>query len=145
LLPFDQAGHENPRDPYTSGHEWRGLRVEGSLHDVVKFAVPEEILCKPGKFTALVSQIIQKHAEQGCQVLQDIDFPWPIAKVAYQHHERMDGSGYPRGLKGDATVLEARILAVSHVVEAMSSHRPYRPSAGIENAVAEIEHGRETA
>lgn len=149
------------RDPYTSGHErrvgevaaaigaemgldadaQRGLQVAGSLHDVGKITVPAEILSKPGKLTALEYQIIKAHAEQGYQVLKDVDFSWPVAEAVYQHHERMDGSGYPRGLKGKAIVLEARILAVADVIEAMSSHRPYRPGLGVDQALAEIEHG----
>jgi len=152
------------RDPYTAGHErrvgevaaaiaaemgldadmQRGLRVAGKLHDVGKITVPAEILSKPGKLSALQYAIIQGHAAQGYEVLSGIDFPWPVAEVAYQHHERIDGSGYPRGLKGAEIVLEARILAVADVVEAMSSDRPYRPGAGIERAVAEIELGRGT-
>ncbi len=150
------------RDPYTSGHErrvgevgaaiaaemgldanvQRGLRVAGSLHDVGKITVPAEILSKPGKLSALEYEMIKAHAEQGYEILKDIDFPWPVAEVARQHHERMDGSGYPRGLKGDQIAMEARILAVADAVEAMSSHRPYRPGAGIEKALAEIEQGR---
>ena len=152
------------RDPYTSGHErrvgevsaaiagemgldanvQRGLRVAGNLHDVGKITVPAEILSKPGKLSALEFGIIKEHAAQGYEILKDIDFPWPAAEVARQHHERVDGSGYPRGLKGEEIVLEARILAVADVVEAMSSHRPYRPGAGIDKAVAEVERGRGT-
>jgi putative nucleotidyltransferase with HDIG domain len=153
------------RDPYTAGHErrvgevaaaiaaemgldaetQRGLRVAGNLHDVGKITVPAEILSKPGKLSTLEFEIIKTHAAQGYEILKDIDFPWPVAEVAYQHHERIDGSGYPRGLKGEEIVLEARILAVADVMEAMSSHRPYRSGAGIDKAVAEIERGRGTA
>ncbi len=152
------------RDPYTSGHErrvgevaaaiaaemgldadtQRGLRVAGNLHDVGKITVPAEILSKPGKLSALEFEMIKGHAELGYQVLKDIDFPWPVAEVAYQHHERIDGSGYPRGLKGDAILIDARIMAVADVVEAMSSHRPYREGMGIDKAVADIERGRGT-
>jgi HD-GYP domain-containing protein (c-di-GMP phosphodiesterase class II) len=124
--------------------EHRLAGVAGKLHDVGKITVPAEILSKPGKLSALQYAIIQGHAAQGYEVLSGIDFPWPVAEVAYQHHERIDGSGYPRGLKGADIVLEARILAVADVVEAMSSDRPYRPGAGIERAVAEIELGRGT-
>ena len=153
------------RDPYTSGHErrvgevsvaiaaemgldaniQRGLRVAGNLHDVGKITVPAEILSKPGKLSALEFEMIKEHAAQGYEILKDIDFPWPVAEVARQHHERVDGGGYPRGLKGEEIVMEARVLAVADVVEAMSSHRPYRAGAGIERAVDEIESGRGTA
>lgn len=152
------------RDPYTSGHERRvgelaaaisaemgldhnaqiGMRVAGNLHDVGKIAVPVEILSKPGKLTELEYDLIKTHAEQGYQVLKDVEFPWPVAEVARQHHERMDGSGYPRGLKGGEILLEARILAVADVVEAMSSHRPYRPGIGMSAALNEIESGSGT-
>jgi PAS domain S-box-containing protein/putative nucleotidyltransferase with HDIG domain len=150
------------RDPYTAGHERRvaklavaigaelgldadrqeGLQVAGLLHDVGKIGIPAEILSKPARLSRVEFLLIQGHAEQGYEVLKDIDFPWPVAEVARQHHERMDGSGYPRGLAGDAILLEARILAVADVVEAMSSHRPYRPALGIEAALAEISRGR---
>ncbi len=153
------------RDPYTAGHERRvaeiavaigaelgfdarrqeGLRVAGHLHDVGKITIPSEILSKPGKISAVEFQLIQGHAQAGYDVLKSVEFPWPVAEVALQHHERMDGSGYPQGLKGEAILLEARIMAVADVVEAMSSHRPYRPGLGIEAALAEIKRGRETA
>lgn len=153
------------RDPYTQGHErrvgeiaadlaaemgldaevQRGLRVAGAVHDVGKITVPAEILGKPGRLSAAEFEIIRTHAEQGYEVLKGIDFPWPVAEVARQHHERLDGSGYPRRLKGEEILLEARILAVADVVEAMASHRPYRPGLGIEAALAEIERGRGTA
>jgi PAS domain S-box-containing protein/putative nucleotidyltransferase with HDIG domain len=152
------------RDPYTAGHERRvgeisaaiaaeigldanvqsGLRVAGSLHDVGKMILPAEILSKPSKLWAIEYEMIKMHAEQGYEVLKDIDFPWPVAEVARQHHERTNGSGYPRGLKGDEILLEARILAVADVVEAMSSHRPYRPGLGVEAAMLEIEQGAGT-
>jgi PAS domain S-box-containing protein len=153
------------RDPYTAGHERRvaeiavaigrefgfddrrleGLRVAGYLHDVGKMTIPSEILSKPGRLSAIEFQLIQGHAKASYDVLKDVEFPWPVAQVVLQHHERMDGSGYPQGLKGEAIMLEARIMAVSDVVEAMSSHRPYRPGLGIEKALAEIERGRGTA
>lgn len=153
------------RDPYTAGHERRvagiavaigaelgfdarrqeGLRVAGYLHDVGKITVPLEILGKPGKLTAIEYQLVQGHAQASYDVLKDVEFPWPVADVALQHHERIDGSGYPQGLKGDAILLEARIMAVADVVEAISSHRPYRPGLGIDKALAEIECGRGTA
>ena len=153
------------RDPYTAGHErrvgelsariaaemglgenfQRGLRVAGGVHDVGKITVPAEILNKPGKLSAIEFEIIKSHAEQGYEVLKNVDFPWPVAEVARQHHERIDGSGYPRGLKGEEIILEARIMAVADVVEAMSTHRPYRPALGVDAALAEIERGRGTA
>ena len=149
------------RDPYTAGHERRvaaiaaaigahlgfdenrqeGLRVAGHLHDVGKVIAPSEILSKPGKLGALEYQMIQGHAQAGFDVLKNVKFPWPVAEVALQHHERMDGGGYPQGLKGEAILLEARIMAVADVVEAMSSHRPYRSGLGIDEALAEVEGG----
>ena len=154
----------NLRDPYTSGHEWRvgeiaaaiaaemgldeptqrGLRVAGGVHDVGMVNVPAEILFKPGKLSELEYQVIQDHAEQGYDILHDIDFPWPVAEAARQHHERLDGSGYPQGLKKDQILLEARILAVADVVESMASHRPYRMALGIDQALEEIERGSGT-
>jgi PAS domain S-box-containing protein len=147
------------RDPYTAGHQQRvgeiaaemgldadtqrGLRVAGAMHDVGKISVPTEILGKPGRISAIEMAIIKTHAQEGYEVLKGIDFPWPVAEVARQHHERIDG--YPRGLKGDEIVLEARVLTVADVVEAMASDRPYRPGLGIDKALAEIERGRGTA
>jgi HD-GYP domain-containing protein (c-di-GMP phosphodiesterase class II) len=122
-----------------------GLHVAGNLHDIGKITIPAEILSKPGKLTKIEYQLIQGHPQSSYDVLKDVEFPWPVAQVALQHHERMDGSGYPQGLKGEAIVLEARIMAVADVVEAMSSHRPYRPGLGIDKALAEIERGRGTA
>ena len=153
------------RDPYTSGHARRvaeiasaigtelgqpahfidGLRVAGTLHDIGKIQVPSELLSKPGRLTANEFALIKEHAQAGYEVLKMVDFPWPVALVAQQHHERMDGSGYPKGLKGDAITLEARIMAVADVVEAMASHRPYRAGLGIDKALAEIVRGRGTA
>jgi HD-GYP domain-containing protein (c-di-GMP phosphodiesterase class II) len=154
------------RDPYTAGHERRvaeiavaigaelgfdarrleGLRVAGHLHDIGKITVPTEILAKPGKLSPIEYQLIKGHAQASYDVLKDVKFPsWPVAQIALQHHERMDGTGYPQGLKGEAILLEARIMAVADVVEAMSSHRPYRPGLGIDKALAEIERGRGTA
>lgn len=149
------------RDPYTAGHERRvgeiaaaigaelglderrieGLRVAGYLHDVGKITIPAEILSKPGKLSAIEHHLIQVHPQAGYDVLKGVEFPWPVAEVALQHHERMDGKGYPQGLKGDVICLEARIIAVSDVVEAMASHRPYRPGLGLDQALAEIESG----
>jgi putative nucleotidyltransferase with HDIG domain len=122
-----------------------GLRVAGYLHDIGKMTVPAEILSKPGKLTPIELQLIQQHSQASFEVLKNVEFPWPVAEFALQHHERMDGSGYPRGLKGEDIVLEARILAVADTVEAMSSHRPYRPGLGIDQALAEIERGRGAA
>jgi PAS domain S-box-containing protein len=153
------------RDPYTAGHERRvgkiavaigaelgfddrrieGLRVAGYLHDIGKITIPAEILSKPGKLSQVEFQLVQGHAQASYDVLKDVEFPWPVAEVALQHHERMDGSGYPQGLKGEAILLEARIMAVADVIEAMSSHRPYRVGLGMEAALAEIERGRGSA
>ncbi|MDD5177005.1 MAG: PAS domain S-box protein [Sterolibacterium sp.] len=153
------------RDPYTAGHERRvadiavaigaelgfdtrrqeGLHIAGHLHDIGKINIPAEILAKPGKLSAIEFQLIQEHAQASYDVLRSVDFPWPVAQVALQHHERMDGSGYPQGLKGEAILLEARIMAVADVFEAMSSHRPYRAALGIEKALDEIERGRGTS
>ena len=152
------------RDPYTAGHERRvaeiaavigaelgldadrqeGLRVAGHLHDIGKMTVPAEILSKPGKLRPAEYSLIQDHAQASYDVLKGVEFPWPVAQVALQHHERMDGSGYPNGLKGNAILFDSRIMAVADVVEAMSSHRPYRPGLGIEMALAEIERGAGT-
>jgi putative nucleotidyltransferase with HDIG domain len=146
------------RDPYTAGHqkrvaelaraiakemglsEWQtmGIHVAGLLHDVGKLAVPSEILSKPGKITETEFSIIKNHCRVGYEILQRIDFPWPVTKAVLQHHERLDGSGYPEGLAGEDIVLEARILGVADVVEAMSSHRPYRPAIGLDSALQEI-------
>lgn len=146
------------RDPYTAGHQRRvadlataiathlglpaeqvhGIHLAGVVHDLGKINIPAEILSKPGKITDLEFSIIKIHPQAGYDILKDIVFPWPIAQMVLQHHERLDGSGYPQGLKGEAILLEARILAVADVVEAMSSHRPYRPGLGIEVALAEI-------
>jgi len=150
------------RDPYTAGHQARvadlaaaiakqmGLSEEqthvihlaGTVHDLGKINVPAEILSKPGKLTDLEFGLIKVHPQAGYDILKGIDFPWPIAQMVLQHHERMDGSGYPQGLKGDATLLEARILSVADVVEAISAHRPYRPGLGIEVALEEITKNR---
>ena len=150
------------RDPYTRCHERRvadiavaigseigfdahrtkGLRVAGQLHDIGKITIPTEILAKPTTLSPAEYELIKSHAKASFDVLKIVDFPWPVAQVALQHHERLDGSGYPQGLRGEEILLEARIIAVADVVEAMSSHRPYRPGLGIEEALAEIEHGR---
>lgn len=146
------------RDPYTFGHQQRvaalaqriaaeldlpleeqnGLRVAGLLHDVGKISVPSEILAKPGKLSDTEMRLVWGHVDAGYQILQGIEFPWPIADLVCQHHERMDGSGYPHQLSGDEICLGARILAVSDMVEAMSMHRPYRPALGVDAALAQI-------
>jgi PAS domain S-box-containing protein len=146
------------RDPYTAGHQRRvgrlsvaiaremglpeprieGIRMAGEIHDIGKIYVPAEILSKPGKLTEIEFTLIKAHPQVGYDILKNVEFPWPIADIVLQHHERLDGSGYPAGLKGDAILLEARIITVADVVEAMSSHRPYRPSHGIDKALEEI-------
>jgi HD-GYP domain-containing protein (c-di-GMP phosphodiesterase class II) len=146
------------RDPYTAGHQRRvsdlaraistemelseeqidGIRLAGTIHDIGKICVPADILSKPGRLTEHEFGIIKDHPQVGYDILKEIEFPWPIAQIVYQHHERMDGSGYPRGLAGEKILLEARIIALADVVEAMSSHRPYRPSLGIGKALEEI-------
>jgi putative two-component system response regulator len=146
------------RDPYTAGHQRRvahlavaiakemqlperqieGIRLAGVVHDVGKIQVPAEILSKPGKLNALEFGLIKDHSLSGYEILKNIDFPWPIAQIVLQHHERLDGSGYPRGLKGDEILIEAKIMAVADVVESMMSHRPYRPSLGIDAALEEV-------
>jgi len=153
------------RDPYTAGHQRRvadlacaigekmgldenrieGIRMGATIHDIGKIQVPAELLTKPTRLTEIEYQLIQAHCEVGYEILDDINFPWPVAEIAYQHHERIDGSGYPQGLKGEEINLEARIVAVADVVEAMSSHRPYRPGLGIEAALAEISKQRGAA
>jgi PAS domain S-box-containing protein len=147
------------RDPYTSGHQIRsadlaraiatemglspekikGIRMAGSIHDLGKISIPAEILSKPTKLSDIEFALIKEHARKGYEMLKDVESPWPLAEIVYQHHERMDGSGYPRNLKGEEICMEARILAVADVVEAMASHRPYRPGLGIEAALKEIE------
>ncbi len=146
------------RDPYTAGHQVRVaklatkiakemgvqkeqldcINVAGQIHDVGKISVPAEILSKPGQLTEAEFAIIKAHPKVGYDIIADIEFPWPIANVILQHHEKMDGTGYPQGLKGENILLEARILCVADVLEAMSSHRPYRPGLGLEKALNEI-------
>ncbi|HEY0844896.1 MAG TPA: MASE3 domain-containing protein [Noviherbaspirillum sp.] len=152
------------RDPYTSGHQQRvaelgaaigremgldesrvyGIYLSGIVHDLGKINVPAEILCKPGRLQEVEFELIKGHAKAGHDILMPVDFPWPIADIVLQHHERVDGSGYPNGLTGDAILLEARIIAVADVVEAISSHRPYRPAFGIEAGLKEIRTHRGT-
>ena len=146
------------RDPYTAGHQRRvtilacamaeemglteeqfdGIRMAGLVHDIGKFSVPVEILNKPGRISETEFSIIKHHSQAGYNVLKEIEFPWPVAQIVLQHHERLDGSGYPQGLKNGGIMLEAKILAVADVVEAMASHRPYRPSLGTDAALEEI-------
>lgn len=150
------------RDAYTHGHERRvgeiaaaiatemglaamtieGVKVAGYLHDVGKLAIPAEILSKPGRLSMLEFDLVRQHAQQGYQILKDLPFDWPVAQATLQHHERLDGSGYPQGLKDDQIIIEARILAIADTIEAMASHRPYRPGLGLDIALAEIERGR---
>jgi PAS domain S-box-containing protein len=150
------------RDPYTAGHQIRtadlaraiatemglpkdkidGIRMAGSIHDIGKISIPAEILSKPTKLTDIEFSLIKEHSYSGYEMLKDVESPWPLAQIVYQHHERMDGSGYPRNLKGDEILIEARIMAVADVVEAMASHRPYRPALGIEAALEEIEKNK---
>jgi len=152
------------RDPYTAGHQTRvadlaaaiatemglaseqveGIKMAGVIHDLGKVQVPAEILSKPGKISELEYKIIQTHSQVGFDLLKNIEFPWPIAQMVLQHHEMIDGSGYPQGLKGEEILLEARILAVADMVEAMSSHRPYRPALGIEKALNQIKQDKGT-
>jgi PAS domain S-box-containing protein len=152
------AGMVELRDPYTAGHEKRvgmlaaaigqelglperqieGLRVTGSIHDIGKIVVPAEILSKPTRLSVHEFAIIKEHSQTGFELLKELDFPWPVAEAVLQHHERLDGSGYPRGLRGEEIILEARILMVADVVESMAGHRPYRPALGIDKALDEI-------
>jgi len=150
------------RDPYTAGHQRRTadlsraiatemgfvpdridfVRIVSTIHDLGKISVPAEILSKPTKLTELEFSLIKTHAQSGYDILKDVDFPWPVAQVILQHHERLNGSGYPQGLRGDEILIEARIIAVSDVVESMASHHPYRAALGIEAAIEEITANR---
>ena len=116
--------------------------MAGFIHDIGKLSIPAEILSKPTKLTDLEFSLIKEHSRSGYEMLKDVEFPWPLAQIVYQHHERMNGSGYPRNLKGDEIIIEARIMAVADVVEAMASHRPYRPALGIDAALAEIKKNK---
>jgi HD-GYP domain-containing protein (c-di-GMP phosphodiesterase class II) len=119
-----------------------GTRVAGLVHDIGKLAIPAEILSKPSALNAMEFALIQSHPQAACHILETVVFPWPIAQIVLQHHERMDGSGYPNGLAKNDIRIEARILAVADTVEAMASHRPYRPALGIDCALEEIEKSR---
>jgi PAS domain S-box-containing protein/putative nucleotidyltransferase with HDIG domain len=146
------------RDAYTAGHQRRvtklaiaiakemgfpknrveGIKIAALIHDVGKINLPAEILSKPGKLSEIEFGLIKNHSQKGYEILKTIDFPWPIAEIVLQHHEKINGSGYPGGLKGDEILSEAKIICVADVVEAMSSHRPYRPALGIDVALNEI-------
>jgi PAS domain S-box-containing protein/putative nucleotidyltransferase with HDIG domain len=150
------------RDPYTAGHQRRvsdlaraiatemglptdqidGIRMAAIIHDIGKMSVPAEILSMPRKLTDIEFSLIKTHALSGYDILKDIEFPWPVGQIILQHHEMMDGSGYPNGLKGSEILLEARILTVADVVEAMASHRPYRAGLGLDAALEEITKNR---
>jgi len=156
------ASMAEKRDPYTAGHQQRvarlacaigrelglpletleGLEVAGTLHDIGKVYVPAEILSKPARLSHMEMGIMKSHSEVGFEILREVNFPWPVARSVLEHHERLDGSGYPGGLKGTEISQEARILAVADVVEAMSSHRPYRAALGLPLALEEITNGR---
>jgi HD-GYP domain-containing protein (c-di-GMP phosphodiesterase class II) len=146
------------RDPYTSGHQQRvaelsrcigremglaehqveGIAIASAIHDIGKISLPAEILSKPSQLNSMEMSLIQTHSQAGYDILKSVDFPWPVANIVLQHHERMNGSGYPHHLAGEAILQEARIVGVADVVETMSSHRPYRPSRGIDSALEEI-------
>ena len=118
--------------------------MSGLVHDIGKISVPFELLSRLGKLSEPEMSLVQQHSTSGYNILKDIEFPWPIARIVLEHHERLDGSGYPQGLKGDEILLEARIIAVADVTEAMSSHRPYRPALGMDLAFEEISKNRGT-
>lgn len=146
------------RDPYTAGHQSRvselgaaiarklgleariveGVQLGGLIHDIGKIAVPAEILTRPGLIDRASYAVVKNHCETGYEITKDVEFPWPIADIIRQHHERLDGSGYPQGLRGDRIILEARIIGVADVVEAIHSQRPYRESLGLASALEEI-------
>jgi PAS domain S-box-containing protein len=152
------------RDPYTQGHQARVgdlsaaiatqlgvdedlvrlIQMSGQVHDIGKITVPAEMLTRPGRLSNLEFEIVKTHCAVGNEILRSASLPWPIPEAAWQHHERLDGSGYPRGLKGDEIILPARILSVADVIEAMMNHRPYRPALGYEQAIAEVTAGRGT-
>lgn len=121
-----------------SPNQVRWIELAAQVHDIGKIGIPIEILTKPTKLTRLEFELIKTHAEAGYDILKGIHFPWPIAEIVWQHHERLNGSGYPRGLKGDQITMEARIIAIADTVDAMSSHRPYRPALGVKAALDEI-------
>jgi HD-GYP domain-containing protein (c-di-GMP phosphodiesterase class II) len=150
------------RDPYTAGHQQRsanvacaiaqemglaedmieGINIASTIHDIGNLSIPVELLIKPSKLTGKEYSKVKEHARYGFEMFKDVELPWPLAEIIYQHHERMDGSGYPRKLKGNKILMEARVLAVADVVDAMSSQRPYRASLGLDAAIEEIEKNR---
>ncbi len=152
------------RDPYTAGHQRRvadlsavlaqrlgmdrdrtqGLRMAAMVHDIGKLYVPAEFLNKPGKLSSAEFSIIKNHSQVGSDILSPVEFPWPLSEIVLQHHERLDGSGYPQGLRGDQLLDEAKIIAVADVVEAMAFDRPYRPGKGLDAALDEVEHNAGT-
>jgi putative nucleotidyltransferase with HDIG domain len=152
------------RDPYTAGHQKRVSQLAGAIaremglpesqitgvirgaeiHDIGKIYIPSEILSRPGRLSATEFNLIKIHPQVGYDIIKEIDFPWPVAAMILQHHERIDGTGYPNALKGDGIIVEARILAVADVVDAMVSHRPYRAALGLDAALDEIVHHRGT-
>ncbi len=158
------ANTSEMRDPYTAGHQKRvrslalaiskemtvtseqleGIKFAGIIHDIGKVAVPSDILAKPGNITKVEFEVIKSHSAVGYNLLNKIEFPWPIAEIVHQHHEKLDGSGYPNGLKGNQILLEAQILTVADIVEAMVSHRPYRAALGTEIALSTIKNQRGT-
>ena len=152
------------RDPYTAGHQLQvaklsvaiavelglpektvtALQMAGPLHDIGKINIPSEILSKPGRLNRIEFDLIKTHPVMGREILKSIDFPWPICQIVSQHHERLDGSGYPAGLRDDEICIEAKIMAVADIVSAMSCHRPYRPALGVDQALEEITRNRGT-
>jgi len=152
------ASYTEKGDPYTAGHQRRvarlasaigeemglstyrveGMRIAAILHDIGKVTVPPEILSKPGRITQAEYEIIKAHPQAGYEIIKEIEFPWPVGQAILQHHEKLNGSGYPQGLRDGEVILEARVLAVADMVEAMSTHRPYRPALGISMALEEL-------
>jgi HD-GYP domain-containing protein (c-di-GMP phosphodiesterase class II) len=152
------------RDPYTAGHQHHvadlavalgrelgldadvvaGIGVGASIHDIGKLAIPGEILSKPRRLSAHEFALVQEHSQAGHDIVSGIEFPWPVAQMILQHHERLDGSGYPAGLRGEQILIGARIIAVADVVEAMQAHRPYRPGLGVPTALSTLVDGRDT-
>lgn len=150
------------RDPYTAGHQnkvsrlaaaiakklglseeiIRGMQMAGFIHDIGKMNIPAEILSRPGKLSGVEMELIRTHSQAGYDIIKDVDFPWPVARIILEHHERIDGSGYPNGKSNNDILLESRIIAVADVVEAIASHRPYRPALGIDTALGEIEKNK---
>jgi len=150
------------RDPYTAGHqrevaqiaiaiardldlsddEVKGIEVAGTIHDIGKIAIPAEILTRPGRLSAVEFEIVKTHSQCGHDIVAEVPFPWPVAEMILQHHERLDGSGYPRGLAGEEILLGSRIIAIADVLSAMSAHRPYRAALGTAAAIDELQANR---